>query len=232
MNLRKQETHPYGFCHCGCGRTTGIASQNYKPRGDVKGEPRRFVRGHSSRCIIRHTGTPIVVENDPCILLPLTKGLHTILDVSEFTRTTERNWYATTLGKTHKTHYAAHKRGNEVIYLHRFILNLTANDPREVDHRNGDGLDNRRSNLRIATKAQNAVNTGKQCNNTSGFKGVSKYRKGWMACTRLKGKFINLGTYPTREEAARAYDEFVFKLHGEFAVLNFPRSVTSKEQIS
>jgi len=86
----------------------------------------------------------------------------------------------------------------------------------EVDHKNGDPLDNRRQNLRLCTHAQNQHNTGLSCVNTSGFKGVSKRGKRWKAQIRINGKQTYLGTYDTPEEAGAAYDAAALKVQGEF----------------
>ncbi len=110
------------------------------------------------------------------------------------------------------------------ISLHRFLLGLS-NEDVEVDHVNGDTLDNRKQNLRIATKHQNAMNRGKQNNNTSGYKGVFRVTKPsknpWQAKITVRDKQIYLGVFPTAEAAAHAYDAAAMELHGEFAQLNF-----------
>lgn len=88
----------------------------------------------------------------------------------------------------------------------------------EVDHINGNRLDNRRENLRICTHAKNMVNRGVYKNNTSKFKGVSKHKgeNKWRAI--VAGKQI--GQFDTDIEAARAYNAKMIELHGEFAKLN------------
>ena len=93
-----------------------------------------------------------------------------------------------------------------------------------VDHINGNPLDNRKSNLRICTNAENQRNRGVNKNNTSGYKGVcwAKQNKKWKARIKHNGKLIHLGYYKDKEEAARAYDKKAKELHGEYAYLNFP----------
>lgn len=99
--------------------------------------------------------------------------------------------------------------------------------PREIiDHINGDGLDNRKQNLRICTKSENACNRGIDRDNTSGYKGVcyisnkTKRVKRWIAQIAINKKHICIGYFHTKEEAAIAYNEAATKYHGEFAKLN------------
>lgn len=93
-----------------------------------------------------------------------------------------------------------------------------------VDHKDHDGLNNRRSNLRWATQSQNCVNTSKLARGVSGFRGVSKMRNKWHAAVNVSKKRIHLGTYVTAEEAAKAYDRAAREHFGEFARLNFPET--------
>jgi hypothetical protein len=109
------------------------------------------------------------------------------------------------------------------MYMHRMIL--FAMKGQLVDHRNGDGLDNRRPNLRFCTHAQNMANNG-GCRNrkTSPYKGVhfSADRQKWVASIGAGGRIYRLGRYGSAEDAARAYDAAAVKWFGEFARLNFP----------
>ena len=112
--------------------------------------------------------------------------------------------------------------------LHRVILarvlGRELKRSEHVDHIDGDPLNNHRTNLRLATRAENARNRGKNTNNSSGYKGV-RLRKGtqrWQARIKAGGKERHLGYFDTREEAARAYDAAARELHGAFARLNFP----------
>ena len=107
---------------------------------------------------------------------------------------------------------------------HRLIMGIT--DPKiQVDHINGNKLDNRKENLRLATHQQNQHNVGPQKNNKSGYKGVSsnKKNKKYQARIMAKNKRVSLGCFDDPVEAARAYDRAALELFGEFAWTNFPK---------
>lgn len=93
-----------------------------------------------------------------------------------------------------------------------------------VDHRDHEGLNNTRTNLRLATRSQNSCNNKKTRGRSSKYKGVSRDKRGyWRAKIHFKGKHIFLGYFDNEIDAARAYDKAAKELHGEFAVLNFPQ---------
>jgi len=107
------------------------------------------------------------------------------------------------------------------VHMHRVIMNAKANQ--QVDHINGNKLDNRRSNLRFATVQKNAFNRKKpkvRC--TSQYKGVLKRKNAskWEARIKLNNKAIYLGRFVNEKDAARAYNEAALKYFGEFARCN------------
>lgn len=117
-------------------------------------------------------------------------------------------------------------RGDNV-RMHRVIMSRVLErdllSTEYVDHKDNNGLNNSRSNLRLATNAQNQANARKQVNNTSGYKGVSLHKASGRYAARLmhNGVMLNLGYFDTPEDAARAYDERSKELNGEYAKLNF-----------
>jgi hypothetical protein len=101
--------------------------------------------------------------------------------------------------------------------LHRFLLNITDKNP--IDHINGNTLDNRKSNLRVCTTSQNAMNQKLSTRNKSGYKGIfwDKHRNKWRVTIVINGQQTGLGRFNTLEEAIQARKEAVEKYYGEFA---------------
>lgn len=123
--------------------------------------------------------------------------------------------------------YAHAWHGDMHLYMHRLIAG--AGPDKQVDHANGDGLDNRLLNLRLATRSQNQANRGKQrgrgrAESTSPYKGVywDTTRRRWSAMITVDGKRIGLGRFDSEEAAGRAYDLMALGAWGMFARLNFP----------
>lgn len=170
-----------------------------------------------SDLLLYGSGPSSFASSVPAITIPLSRGLVALVDHQDEERVRSIKWSAVWSGWHY---YAANKADGEIVYLHRFILGVT--DKTQVDHRNLDGLDCRRKNLRLATPSQNGANKPKQkptC--SSSFKGVDFHAGGWRARIRKDRKQISLGTFKTAEDAARAYDSSARKLHGEFARCNF-----------
>ena len=109
--------------------------------------------------------------------------------------------------------------GGKSVYLHRLIMNAPENT--QIDHINGVKTDNRRSNLRFATHAENQRNRGPHKGNKTGYKGVCIDRDGkYFAYINCNGKRTYLGRFSTGYQAAKAYDAAALILHGEFAKTN------------
>jgi hypothetical protein len=107
-----------------------------------------------------------------------------------------------------------------IVSLHRFLMGLEAR--RQVDHRDGNGLNCTRSNMRPCSNAENNRNKRKYRNNTSGYKGVywSKQSGKWFAKIVLDGRPIHLGSFRDIRDAALAYDQGAMKYHKDFGKTN------------
>jgi hypothetical protein len=155
----------------------------------------------------------------------LGEGEWTILDQKDYYRLGDLKWGVE--GKRDKFYAVCNIKiepgRTKAIRLHREIMKPSAGVL--VDHRNGDSLDNRRANLRLATHFQNSCNARKSKSNfTSQYKGVQfrKKKNRWISVIYYHKKVIWLGTFKSEIEAAKAYDAAAKKYHGEFARLNFP----------
>jgi hypothetical protein len=154
----------------------------------------------------------------------LTRGKVALVDDEDYERVVCHKWYARP-SHDKKTWYAIHdvkiaKYRWVSMGMHRLILN--APNGLDVDHRNHDGLDNQKNNLRLCSEAQNNYNTRRSIANRSGFKGVhwhSQCNK-WRARIVVKHKGISLGCFFCIKKAVKAYDEAAKHYFGEFAYLN------------
>lgn len=154
-------------------------------------------------------------------IVHLTKGYDAIVDNVDYERVIKFKWYASV--QVSGIVYAYRTCKKKTIIMHRFIVNAPMDTSIGVDHINGDGLDNRKSNLRLCTKSQNAANSRKYATNTSGYKGVyfDKRENKWVSRIRLSGKRIYIGGFNDRISAAKSYDLKAKEIFGRFAKLNF-----------
>jgi len=159
--------------------------------------------------------------NDKSIrLIPLTQGKFAIVGAEDYEWLSQYKWCAL---KTHNNKfYAVRRKNNKTIIMHRQIMNAPAG--LVVDHIDGNSLNNRKTNLRICTQAQNIHNSQPRRNRSSKYKGVfwDKVNKKWSTNIRKGDKRIYLGGFDDEIEAALAYDRKAAELFGEFAYLNFP----------
>lgn len=129
-------------------------------------------------------------------------------------------WWVVGSDPSCKPYFVTNLNG-KTFYMHRVITG--AESGTEVDHINGDPADNRRSNLRLATRQQNCVNRRNYAP-SSGYRGV--YRdisaSRWRVRISVNGENIHGGMFDCKEEAARRYDEMAKEHFGDFAILNFP----------
>ena len=164
----------------------------------------------------KKTIRPIRIEGN-IAYVPLTKGYEAIVDLGDLHLVSGENWCA---HQCNGNFYAYRKIPNgkwrqQTVIMHRVIF---GGSPPTVDHIDMNGLNNRRNNLRAATKSQNAQNAKISVANKSGFKGVSWNSQTckWRARIGHRGKSVHLGRFSTPELAYSAYCEANARLHGEF----------------
>lgn len=154
--------------------------------------------------------------------IPLSQGMAAIVDATDYDFLMQWKWYAM---KSRHTFYAYRScrlpdGRKTTIYMHRQIIGFPSV---KTDHKDGNGLNNRRCNLRLATRSQNRANTP-SIGGASRYKGVhyDKKRQRWIASIREAGKSKRLGRFKTQEDAAKAYDREAYARWGEYTYLNFP----------
>lgn len=160
--------------------------------------------------------------------IQLKHNLQAIVDDEDYEYINQWRWhsyngYAVRAMRMKSSEYGKKDGKYVTVKMHRLIVN--ASKDKEVDHINGNPLDNRKTNLRLVTSQQNKWNQKTKTNNTSGFKGVSLFKdrfrsKPWRAYIVIDNKQKSLGVYESKLEAARAYNEGAKKYFGEFARFN------------
>lgn len=155
--------------------------------------------------------------------IKLTQNKVALVDDEDFELLSKYSWCAS---KTKSTYYAmAYAVNSEgkrtTVMMHRIIMDVTGRKI-WVDHRDHDGLNNQRNNLRIATISQNSSNRSSKKNSASKFLGVgwSQKAKKWQVAIYKDGKHKYIGLFESEEGAALAYNNAAKELHGEFANLN------------
>ena len=155
--------------------------------------------------------------------IPLTQGQHAMVDAQDYERVSRCKWC---LSRTGNQLYAQRRCRGKTIRMHQFIMNPPKG--MVVDHIDGNGLNNRRDNLRICTPQQNAWNhkRRKEPDASSQYIGVHRYKDRldkWYVKIQCAGAGTYLGPFDSEIEAARARDRLAIQLFGEYARLNFPR---------
>jgi hypothetical protein len=216
---------PLFDCQCACGKTATVL------RGSLLSGRTQSCGCSNGRHRELSLNTPVKLT-DGCIGIPLNAGYCAIIDAADLELVSRFVWSAYVRLRrdgTVLTVYAMHKctpdaeGKRRTIKIHRLIMGVT--DPKiEIDHEDGDGLNNRRRNLRVANRVQNMQNARKtQLPKSSRFKGVSWDRQlnKWDAHIRINGKQQTLGKFADEIEAAKAYDGAATHF-GKFARINFP----------
>jgi HNH endonuclease len=144
--------------------------------------------------------------------IPLTRGRVALVSNEDFDLVSKHRWHVQY--QSDRTMYAQTRVKQKAMTMHRLIMGFPASG---IDHIDGNGLNNTRENLRLATVAQNQWNSRIAKNNKSGFKGVCLRQGRWTAQMSHLGQKIYLGTFPTAEIASMAYQTAAKELRGEFA---------------
>lgn len=150
--------------------------------------------------------------------IPVNNGrFEALVDEEDFEKLIQYKWYVAGSRQQYACRQFQKKRIKHYVYMHREIVQ--APEGMIVDHINGNTLDNRKDNLRVCTISENAHNSKKPVNNTSGYKGVHYYksRNKYTAKIMVNRKEYNLGYFNTAEEASAAYRAAAKIYHGEFA---------------
>ena len=166
----------------------------------------------------RDIPAPTSDESDPSVRrIPLGSGLFATVDATDYEKVSRYKWFAQRDGRCI---YATCRTRGRAVSMHRMIMR-----PRKgyvVDHIDGNGLNNRRCNLRVCTIRQNRANT-RPCGGSSRFVGVYRHASGkWVAGLVCRGKYYYLGIFDDEVEAAKARDRKAYEFFGEYAYLNFP----------
>ncbi|MBN1393207.1 MAG: HNH endonuclease [Sedimentisphaerales bacterium] len=164
--------------------------------------------------------------------IPLTMGLYALVDPEIYYRLNKYEWTAAPSGETYyamRIDFVKHKYAP--VWMHKEILKVSKGQV--VDHRNGNGLDNRGANLRGITTAQNRLNCGKHAKASSKYKGVCRVKgnEKWAANISKNKRRIFLGYYDEEIDAAKAYDKAAKRYHGVYARLNFPEKCETYEEL-
>jgi hypothetical protein len=166
---------------------------------------------------------PFKMDGVYCKLIPLTQGYYAIVTEVDHALLSTFRWYALKIrGKPYAARKTGPRSSHRTILMHRQILELDFGNPLQGDHCNLDSLDNRRSNLRIATDLQNRYNTVARRNNSSGFKGVSRDKNAhpshpWRARITVNGQELLIGNFATPEAANNAYRDAARRYFGKFS---------------
>lgn len=154
----------------------------------------------------------IIIDGD-IARVPLTRGFVAIIDAEDVERVAGRNWSAAI--RANGRVYAMRVEREKAILLHRFLISPPAG--MDIDHANGDALDNRKSNLRVATRSENNANARLRKDNAAGFKGVICKGRKWRAEIAYYGTRCYIGAFNSPEEAHSAYVAASKELYGEFS---------------
>lgn len=192
-------------CECSSKNTVEARSDRLRSKDTI-----------SCGCIKRYAKKrwePINIDKDT-YGVPLSKGQIALIDKEDFDKVKDYGW-SVLFSKKRNVYYAVGIVNSKKVLMHRFIMN--ADGLCDIDHKDHNTLNNRKSNIRICIRTQNNMNRDKQKNNSSGYKGVSINQCGnYFANITVNKRTTYLGTFKTALEASEAYQKAAKELHGEF----------------
>ncbi|MFA5382234.1 MAG: AP2 domain-containing protein [Candidatus Micrarchaeia archaeon] len=156
--------------------------------------------------------------------IPLTQNKFALVDDADYAELSKHKWHVRKIrNKFYAVRAIWNPKGVISFSMHREILGLKKGDRKLVDHRDDNGLNNQRSNIRTCSVSQNAMNKLSNAGSSSKYKGVcwDKWSKKWRASIMIAGKGVFLGNFKTELEAAKTYDDAAREHFGEFAKTNF-----------
>lgn len=147
--------------------------------------------------------------------IQLTQGKIAFVDDEDFEFLNQWKWRYWKDVKRNCTAYAIASIKSRTTRMHRLLLQSKKGDI--IDHRDRDGLNNQKSNLRVCTHSQNNENRKVMSTSKTGIKGVRSHRRKWKASITKNGKYIYLGLFKNKEEASERYKQEARVLFGDFA---------------
>jgi len=158
-------------------------------------------------------------------LIPLTKGAVATVDAADYDEIAACMWHVKSWrGKQYAMRTVKRNGVKRTFYMHRVLMQ--PGPGLEIDHIDGDGLNNRRTNLRVVTRSQNQKNMRHHRDSLNPYKGIhrDKARQVWVGTIWVAPHNIYLGGFAEPKDAALAYDEAALRYYGPFALVNFPRT--------
>ena len=207
------------LCRCDCGkekviRGNSLTTGNTKSCGCLNSEVHRDI----AKTLFKKKWVPI--DQGDYYDIPLSNNKYTKIDKSDYEKIKSYSWYYTSNGYASSGGINKCSKENKRKLLHRYILGITSSNI-QIDHINGDRLDNRRSNLRVASNAENSRNGFIRNDNTSGHRGISfdSERNMWVAEIN-KDKKRYMKRFIEKSDAIIWYKDMAMKLFGKFCSLN------------
>lgn len=207
---KKDKYHKvYWNCLCDCGANIVCSSINLKSGNTKSCGCLRNEKNHAQK----NTKSNQWIEEKDCVVGITCKGEKFYIDKEDYEKVKNYCWR---IDKNSGYVIANSRNGsNKVIFIHRIIM-----DPKDeelIDHKNWNKADNRKSNLRIATKSENNINIKRKINNSTGYTGVTKEPNGYKARISKNGTRYDLGTYESFEEAVKIRHQAEIKIHKEWS---------------